>query len=308
MKRLASLSVDLDEVHHYLAIHGATDLGESLAAHPVYDLAVDRFRAFARERNLPLTFFVVGADLERSENSRKLGQLVSEGHEVANHSADHLYDLTRRSSAEMREQVEDGSAAIRTATGRAPVGFRAPGYTIDDRLVRVLAAAGVLYDSSAFPCPAYYCAKIAALGLKRLASRRSVSIVGSAGVLRCPRGPYRLGSPYFKRGDGPLELPIGVTRRLRLPFIGTALMLAGISRARWLTRGMLGDSFVNLELHGIDLLDESDGLSGLARHQLDLRVARQRKLEILGVVVDDLARAGYEFVTLEEAAGAFRSG
>ena len=48
-----------------------------------------------------------------------------------------------------------------------------------------------------------------------------------------------------------------------LPFIGTALVLAGPDGARLLTRTVLGESFVNLELHGIDFLGIDDGLGEL---------------------------------------------
>jgi hypothetical protein len=304
VKLLASLSVDLDEIHHYTGIHGAVHLGESLARHAVYDIAIDRFASFASERKLPLTFFAVGADLSRPENARRASDLVRRGHEVSNHSLDHRYDLTRQSLEVLREQVLHGAAAIEAVTGAAPQGFRAPGYTLDDRLVRVLEEAGVRYDSSVFPCPAYYVSKLAVLGAQRLLGRRSTSIPSSPGVLASPQRPYRLGTPYYQRGAGLLELPIQVTRKLRLPYIGTALMLAGPTRARWLTRGVLGEPFVNLELHGIDLLDREDGLSDLARYQPDLRVSRRTKLDILATVVHDLASAGYEFVTLEQAASA----
>ena len=47
------------------------------------------------------------------------------------------------------------------------MGFRAPGYTITDEVFDVLAELGVAYDSSVFPCPAYWAAKAAAIGLHR---------------------------------------------------------------------------------------------------------------------------------------------
>jgi hypothetical protein len=207
--------------------------------------------------------------------------------------------------AEIRAQIAEGSAVIERVTGRAPLGFRAPGYTITDTVFELLAELGVQYDSSVFPCAAYYLPKLAAIGAYRALGRPSRSIIDHPRVLRAPAEPYRVGRPYNRRGAGLLELPIGVTRDAtgRLPFIGTSLIWAGRYGARQLTRAIAGRSLVNLELHGIDAADaELDGLQALRPHQPDLRRSAAAKLEILRDVVATLREANYEFVTLAEAA------
>lgn len=301
MTRLAALSVDLDEVHHYRAIHGLTALPNA-RAHAVYDIAIPRFEALAAALRLDLTFFAVGADAARPESARALARLVLAGHEIGNHSLDHRYDLTLLSPAEMRRQVDEGAAALAAATGVAPQGFRAPGYLMNDALAEVLAASGVSYDSSVFPCPAYYAAKAAVLAVQRLGRRASQSVVDSPKVLLAPRTPYRLGRPYYRRGSGLVELPIQVTPRLRLPVIGTALTFAGPQLARWLVRQVAKQDFVNLELHGIDLLDAEDGLEALAGHQPDLKLPVAQKRAVLESVVALLRACGFRFVRLDQAA------
>ena len=301
MMRLACLSVDLDEVHHYLSIHGLGS-GSDVVRNVVYDIAVPRFEELAREAGLELTFFVVGQDAERIENAEALRKLSTAGHEIGNHSLEHRYDLSRLSAAEMRHQVAGGAAAIERAVGRRPTGFRAPGYVISDRLVQVLGECGVGYDSSVFPCPLYYTAKSLALGWQRLLGRSSSSVVDSPAVLAAPRVPYRLGKPYTTKGRGLLELPIQVTPRLRLPYIGTALTLGGRTMARWLTAQLTHEPVVNLELHGIDLLDARDGLEQLARYQPDLEVPVARKRAIFTDVIMRLRQAGFQWVRLERAA------
>jgi peptidoglycan-N-acetylglucosamine deacetylase len=298
---LCAVSVDLDEIHHYHRIHGLPPpTGRGATA--VYDIALDRLEALARAHHLPLTLFAVGSDLGREQNGARLRALAARGHEIGNHSLDHLYDLVRCPRAEMRRQVRESNDLLEAATGQRPRGFRAPGYAVSDELFTVLREEGLAYDSSVFPCPTYYLGKAAVLGAMRLWGRRSDAVLDGPAVLRAPTRPYRVGQPYWVRGSGTLELPIQVTRRARLPYIGTALVLGGPRGARWLTRDVIGERFVNLELHGIDLLDASDGLEALEKHQIDVRVPVDRKLESLSVAFEALRRADYGFVRLSEAA------
>ncbi len=202
----------------------------------------------------------------------------------------------------MKSEIEGAQQAIERATGVRPVGFRAPGYTVTDELLGLVESAGFLYDSSVFPCPGYWAAKGLAMSAMRLRGRRSESVLDTPRVLFAPTRPYHIGHPYWTRGGGLLELPVQVTRVLRLPFIGTALTLAGPRAARELTRGVVGEPLVNLELHGIDVLDEGDGLKNLSPHQPDIKIPQKRKLEALTAVVTTLREAGYSFVTLAAAA------
>jgi peptidoglycan/xylan/chitin deacetylase (PgdA/CDA1 family) len=300
-RRLCAISIDLDEIRHYFAIHGLTG-GATAAPNAVYDRALPRFDDLAAGESVPLTYFVVGADVAREQNAAALSRSAARGHELANHTLDHLYDLSRRSPAEIVHQIEGANAALAKATGRRPTGFRAPGYVVNDAVYAALEQTGMAYSSSVFPCPYYYAAKAALIGAKRLAGRVSSSIVSAPGVLAAPSVPYRVGRPYYRPGRGLLELPIQVTRRLRLPVIGTTLTSLGAPLARQLVRGLVGAELVNLELHGIDLLDAADGLEPLAPHQPDVRLALERKWETFVAVIAELRSAGYAFVRLDEAA------
>ena len=304
--RLASISIDLDEVPRYAALHGlAAPRGPS--AHAVYERCVPRLTAWLDDESVRATFFAIGEDLEREENSETISALYRAGHEIGNHSYHHHYDLTRRAVADIQEDVERAAVAIEGACGNRPVGFRAPGYTVSDPLFTVLEVSAIEYDSSVFPCPSYYAAKAAALASIRVRGRKSVSILDTPAVLRAPREPYRIGRPYWTRGDGLLELPIGVTP-LQLPYIGTSLVLAGKRVAERLSKQMLGRELINLELHGLDAADATeDQLQALAPHRADLKRTATDKLRSLRTAIRVIREAGYEWVTLEEAARRFRS-
>jgi peptidoglycan-N-acetylglucosamine deacetylase len=301
--RLCAVSVDLDEIPNYFQIHGLAD-PKGPAKSAVYDVAVDRLSQMAKDAALPLTLFTIGQDLVRPAAAERLRAARDDGFEIANHSLDHRYDLTKLDLPQITEQIERGAQAIFDAVGERPVGFRAPGYTITDKVFEALTDLGVQYDSSVFPCPAYWAAKTAVIGGISLRGRTSRSVVDTPLVLAAPTRPYRIGKPYWRRGTGLLEIPVQVTRGLRLPFIGTSVTLAGPTRARWLAQMCIGEPLVNLELHGIDVLDASDGLEELRPYQTDVRVPVKRKLESLHAAFDALRSAGYTFVTMREAASA----
>jgi peptidoglycan/xylan/chitin deacetylase (PgdA/CDA1 family) len=302
--RLAAVSVDLDEIHHYLAIHG---LPAGPEGHAGYDVALPRIGEYAAARGMPITFFAVGEDLGRAQNASRIRELAGRGHAIENHSQHHRYDLTRLSPAEIAREVTEGAEVISRVTGRRPEGFRAPGYTVSDPLFDALEDEGVLFDSSVFPCPPYYLTKAAVLASMRVRGRTSRSILDTPRVLAAPRRPYRPGRRWDRRGGRRfLELPVQVTPLLGLPFFGTSIGLGGPAAARFLARCCAGEPLVNLELHPIDFLDASDGLAALVGHQHELRVPLARRLDALTAALDELGRAGYSFVLLAEAARRLR--
>lgn len=299
---LAALSIDLDEIPCYAAIHGlAAPAGD--AAWAVYRRALPRIEAWLAEIDARATFFAIGADLADPVAAAAIARLHRAGHEIGNHSFSHRYDFSLGTRDAIHEDVVRARDAIAAITGNAPRGFRAPGYNVVDTVFDVLEALGVTYDSSVFPCPAYYAARAVSLAWIAARGRRSVSLRGDPNVLRAPADPYRIGRPYWRAGAGIVELPIGVTHAARLPFLGTSVALAGKRGGAWLTRGMVGRPFVNFELHGIDFADANEDAIGFLRaHQPDLRRPLAEKRDALRSAVDTLRDAGYVFVTLAEAA------
>lgn len=312
MDKLAAVSVDLDEIDCYAAIHGLTDrtLLSDGARRAVYVRALPRLVALFARLEVPVTFFAIGRDLVHVDNRKRLRALCEQGHEVGNHSLNHFYDLTRRPVDEQRAEVRGGADAIEAATGIRPVGFRSPGYTMSDALFSVLSEEHVQYDASVFACPAYYAAKAVAMAGIAMRGRTSRSVMADPRVLLAPADPYRVAAKFHRRGGGLLELPVGVTPLTsgRLPYIGTSLIMAGQRGARLLTQLMASRPFVSLELHGIDLSDaDEDGLGPLAAYQPDLRKTATDKESILTIAIETLRERGYRFVTHREAAEAYAS-
>jgi hypothetical protein len=168
-----------------------------------------------------------------------------------------------------------------------------------------LARHGYRYDSSIFPAPGYYAAKAAVMAALALVRRPSGAVLTNPRALAAPAEPYRpaMTAPW-RRGQAPLvELPVAVTPWLRMPAIGTTLLVAPAFLRQRLLAAMASRTLFNFELHGIDFADaDKDGIPGeLVQRQPDLRVSIDDKLARLGSMLDELARTA-DFVTLADAA------
>jgi polysaccharide deacetylase family protein (PEP-CTERM system associated) len=94
---------------------------------------------------LKATFFVLGWLAER------LPQLVREiaarGHEVASHGSSHRM-CRPLPDAELREDLGASKRLLEDITGTEVAGFRAPNFSVDDRVLALIRQCGYRYDSS----------------------------------------------------------------------------------------------------------------------------------------------------------------
>jgi peptidoglycan-N-acetylglucosamine deacetylase len=304
---LLCVSIDLDDIRCYHAIHGLEPpKGET--AHVIYKKALTRAARFFEELHIVSTLFVVGGDLDGKTGDSAgaiLRDLAQSGHELGNHTFSHRYDFTMLQVGEQANEIDRTGEMIAARSGVRPKGFRAPGYNMNLGVIALLAERGYTYDSSVFPCPLYYSAKAAAVGIKRVQGYHSSSLIGDPRVLTAPHLPYRINEEegLWSRGEGLKELPISVVTKARLPFLGTSLTMMGRLPAKILARSAARLPFVNLELHGIDFADaDEDGLGYLKKYQPDLRVPIAQKQKTLRGVIKTLIDNGHEPVTLADAA------
>ncbi len=310
MRKLCSVSIDLDPIFCYYRIHALGESPEALRE-LVLERCVPRFAELFARRGIRATFFVVGSELDAQaagDSARaardRIAALAEAGHEIGNHSYSHFYELARLPADRVRDEIGRAHELLSQVAGSVR-GFRAPGYDLSPAMVDEVMSLGYLYDSSIFPAPGYYAAKAAVMGAMALAGVPSGAVMTNPRALLAPADPYRPSpSAPWRRGQATLvELPIAVTPWVRVPAIGTSLLLAPAwLRARWL-EAMRRRPFFNLELHGIDLADAADdGIPGeLVRKQPDLRAPLVRKQRALEATLDRLA-SDYDFVTLREAA------
>jgi hypothetical protein len=317
--RDCAISIDLDGVACYYRIHG---LGRAPAEleHVVLERALPRAAAFFAEQRVRVTWFVIGRDADadavlpdraaRTANAQRLALLARQGDELGNHSYSHPYELAKLPAVDVDAEIAGGDRVVRAVLAAAgvpggPRGFRAPGYDVSPAMMDALARLGYRYDSSIFPAPGYYVAKAAVMTALQLRGRPSGAVLTNPRALAAPVEPYRpsMTAPWRRWQAPVVELPVAVTKWMRLPAIGTTLIVA----PRWVRRRVLAAMtrrrFFNLELHGIDFVDaEQDGIPGeLVERQPDLQVPISEKLERLSAVLHHV-KASYDIVPLAEVA------
>lgn len=271
-----AVSVDLDDLDCYHAVHGIGDPAPRVAL----TRWLPRFLTLFDALRVRATFFVIGRDLEADldaagEGAANLRRAVAAGHELASHSYAHDYRMSSWEVGDIRTDLARCDRLLRRL-GATPAGFRAPGYTHGAALMGAVAEAGYRYDSSVLPSPAYFVGKVGVMAAMALRGRRSASSLRGGRTFLGPTAPHR------RRDAALVELPISVTPILRLPIIGTTIL----GGPDWVRRRIVQTARhlpgLNLELHAIDLADaRRDGIEAqLAElaEPLSVREARLRGL------------------------------
>lgn len=290
LEKTGALTIDVDALRCYRDIHGLPPKDDE-EEDPIFTRALPRFLEVLDRLGKKGTLFVVGRDMQTRAHAKAIEAAAKAGHEVASHSHDHDYRLSKLPPVRISLDLESADEALFRVTGVKPAGFRAPGYNQSEALFDAIEERGYAYDSSFFPTPAYFAARAVAIGLYRARLRPSRSLVGDVREFSAPRSPFvpAVGARYRPAKDGEksrsfVELPMGVASAARLPWLGTTLALAADVVGEGLTRAALFDDSVPavLELHALDFLSADDGVEDtLVDAQPDLKVPLRDKLRRL---------------------------
>ncbi len=271
---LASLSLDLDNQWSYMKTHGDADW-ESLPSY--LDIVVPRVLRLLKERNLTITFFIVGLDADQERNHNVLRSIAEAGHEIGNHSFHHEPWLHLYSQEQLVIEIAKAEASIEQATGRKPIGFRGPGFSLSSDLIELLTHRGYLYDASTFPtylgplARAYYFMK-SRLSEDDLKERKNLFGSFSDGLRSTKAYCWRTAAgelieiPVTTMPG--LKLPIHVSYLLYLSDFSSALALAYFRTALEVCRRT--GTQPSLLLHPLDFLgcDDTTALSFFPAMQL----------------------------------------
>lgn len=253
------LQVDVDGLWALRNCYGVAE-EDTFTADPCWSEGVPALASLFSSLGVPASFFLVGRDLLLGSKRTAAGHLLRSGHELANHSFSHRIGMTALPMGRILREIRRTDALLRRL-GADPAGFRAPGYDFDSRIFRAVRRVGYLYDASLLPTPWGPGLRLADAWLARRVEpgRRQF---GRFVYGRAPRRPYfpiryRIRKPSNApvRGDL-LEIPVGVTPRLRLPLTAATLLALSPERLGALFSRLAGAGQpVLLLLHAIDGTD-----------------------------------------------------
>ncbi|HEY0659083.1 MAG TPA: polysaccharide deacetylase family protein [Pyrinomonadaceae bacterium] len=308
MKSLASLSLDLDNKWSYMKTHG--DAGwESF---PTYlDTIVPRSLEFLRERNLKITYFVVGQDAARAENTDAIRQISDAKHEIGNHSFNHEPWLHLYSKQQLVEEFEKTENALENVTGQRTIGFRGPGYSLSPTVLEVLAERNYEYDCSTLPtyiaplARAYYFFKSPEMSEEEREKRKKLFGKFSDGFQSLKPYKWQIGEKSL------VEIPVTTLPIFKTPIhasyvIYLSTFSKALARAYWKTAVemcRLSGTQLSLLLHPLDFLSGDDAPELKFFPAMNLPI--ERKLEFVGEILETFGEK-FEIVNMRRHAEAVR--
>lgn len=276
LERTVFIHVDIDSPAVLLKFWGLTADFEDSSLDRFYQIALERALGLFKDCGVPVTFFCVGSELERSKKAAELIRQASlSGHEIANHSFSHPYGFSELTPVAMEHEIQACSEAIERITGKKPAGFRSPSFSVNARLLNLLESLSFQYDSSVFysflgPLMKFY---------HWIFSKGAASSGYDGGLRMSPQKPY-----FPDRADhllpGPsrklIEIPLPRSR-LGLPFYHNFHLAAGGLYRHF---DLLCSRMVNAPylFHLIEFCDLSDDLPPALAVHPNVRIAVRRKL------------------------------
>ena len=98
--------------------------------------------------NIKATFFILGLVAEKNPDIVTL--ISQDGHEIASHGTDH--DLTYNlDENQLFDDISKSKEQIENLIGNKVQGYRAPNFSVDNKLINILRKLDFLYDSSYNP-------------------------------------------------------------------------------------------------------------------------------------------------------------
>ena len=225
-KPLASLSLDLDNQWSYMKTHGDEGWEEMPTYLPVL---IPRVVDVMRDLNLKITFFIVGQDAVLEKNAAALRLITAAGHDVGNHSFHHEPWLHLYTEQQVEDEIANAENAIVKVTGKRPVCFRGPGFSISQTVLKVLSRRGYICDASTFPtflgplARAYYF-MTSNLDKKELDLRKALFGKMTDGLR--PLKPYRLN--LDPQDTQLVEIPVTTMPIVKIPIHVSYLLYLGV--------------------------------------------------------------------------------
>ena len=214
---------------------------------------------------MKITFFIVGQDAALDKNKESIRSIAEEGHEIGNHSFHHEPWLHIYSAQEIEADITKAEYYIKEITGKKPIGFRGPGFSLSEACLKTLKHRNYLYDASTLPTfigPLGRIFYFMSAKLPQIEMQKRSSLFGNFLDGFKPNKPYQWKFEDQDIGEELFEIPVTVMPIFRIPIHVSYLhYIAGYSHflailylkfALYLCR--LTNTSPSLLLHPLDFL------------------------------------------------------
>ena len=212
----------------------------------VIEKSIPRILKILKKYNIKATFFVLGPDVESFPKLYK--EVIKQGHEIGNHTYSHFHNLKDLPEKEIYKEIKKTHDIIKKKLNYTCVGFRAPNYSFNYKVLNVLKKLNYKYDSSL--SPSFY------------------PSIFPLSALKIPKKPFKL------KNSNIIELPLSSSPFFRLPVFGTPIRVLG---QWWLITNKLLLPWLNINFHARDAVPEIPKEPGLpALVYINLKTTTQR--------------------------------
>jgi peptidoglycan/xylan/chitin deacetylase (PgdA/CDA1 family) len=277
------------------------------------DTVVPRALDFLKQRDLNITFFIVGQDAALEKNADALAQISAAGHEIGNHSFNHEPWLHLYSEQEIVDEFARTEDALEKVTGQKVRGFRGPGYSLSPTVLKVLSDRNYFYDCSTLPtyigplARAYYFFASKNLSAEEKEKRKQLFGKFSDGFQ--PLKPYR-----WQIGESSLvEIPVTTMPLFKTPIHASYVIYLStfsktLARVYWATALEMcrtTGTQLSLLLHPLDFMSGDDAPELKFFPAMDLPL--EKKLDFVGEILDMFGKK-FEIVNMQRHAETVKTG
>ena len=230
---------------------------------------VDRILNLSQKFDIPITFFLVGKDLENKKNYEIMRRISNNNNvEIANHSYNHLFNFGSRNDQIIYDEIYKSHELIFKCTGKEAKGFISPTWSVSKNVIKNLIKLNYNYDTSFFQSIYLYPAvlKIVLSHLAKKKFRKAYQILDRRDYLipfKYDEEPFFLNSNMEKvsntEKESILEMPMPLINNLNPPIWHTAGYVFGWNYLKKKLKKILNKNkpFFYL-IHPADFLDQND--------------------------------------------------
>ncbi|MCB0855453.1 MAG: polysaccharide deacetylase family protein, partial [Bacteroidetes bacterium] len=269
--------------------------------------AVPRILDFLDNQETTISFFIVAQDAAFESNREVLGEIAHRGHEIGNHTFHHDPWLHLYSEEEIDHEITRAEEFIELATGVKPRGFRGPGFSFSENVLKVLTRKNYLYDASTFPNILNPLARAYFLATSNLSKEERKQ---RAGLFGSWKDGFRPNKPYHWQFNEQqlLEIPVTTMPLFKVPihtsyilYLATYSVPLAMAYFRFvLMMCRISRTSPSILLHPLDFIgkDDTTALSFFPA----MNVESQKKLMVMGRVFEMLKKE-YHLVDMQTHAG-----